>query len=464
MSAKTDVKQKNIDMTQGNPTKQLVLFAIPMWIGGIFQLLYNMVDTIVVGKFVSLDALAAIGATTSTTFFLMMMGQGVTNAVAVIISQAEGARQGQAIKKAVTHAFYLALASSVVLGLFSLFCARPLMRLLQTPAEIIDQSVLYIQIVGGLAVGQIAYNGVTSVLRAIGDSKTPLYFLIFSSLLNVVLDLAFVLGLNAGVAGVAWATVISQITSAVLCTVYMLKKYPKLCPDKEAWRFDGALLREYLRIGLPMCVQSAALCIGDMIITAVINSHGTDIVAAYTIGSKVQQLATVSFSNLAFSFSVYSGQNFGAKLYARIKEGLIKGLRLIGALALVSSAVVVIFAKPLALIFMDGDNAYVLTAAISMIRIQGALYIALGSIWAVTSTLRGVGQVKITLVSSIVELLSKIGFSLLLPLFWDYIGIWLSAPIGWVLGLIPPALYLIHWFKLPDERKAETGRKKESRT
>lgn len=337
-------KNANLDMTQGNPTKLLVLFAIPMWIGGVFQLLYNMVDTIVVGRFVSLDALAAIGATTSTTMFLMLMGNGLTNAISVIISQAEGAKQDEGMKRSVTHAAYLTLAVGVILGAAAFFGARPLMKLLQAPPEILDQSVLYIQIVGGLMIGQTAYNGATSVLRAIGDSRTPLYFLIFSSLLNVVLDLAFVLGLHAGVAGVAWATVISQIVSAVLCVGYMLKKYPKLCPDKEAWRLDTALLKDYLRIGLPMCVQSAVLSIGDMIITAVINSHGADIVAAYTIGSKVQNLATITFSNIAFSFSVYSGQNFGAKKYDRIKDGLKKGLTLICGLALVSAVVVIVFA------------------------------------------------------------------------------------------------------------------------
>lgn len=451
MSSELTKKQKNLDMTQGNPTKLLVLFAIPMWIGGIFQLLYNLVDTWVVGKFVDLSALSAIGSAATTIFFLMMMGQGVTNAVSVILAQAEGSRQEGVMKKAVAHAYYLSLAAGLVLGLFSLFGARPLMRLLQTPAETIDQAVLYIQIVGGLSIGQIAYNCSTSALRAIGDSRTPLYFLIFSSLLNVVLDLFFVLALHRGIDGVAWATVISQIASAILCNAYMLKKYQKLCPDRESWRFDRKMLGEYFRIGIPMCVQSAVLCVGDMIITSVINSHGADVMAAYTIGSKVQQLATVSFSNLAFSFSVYSGQNFGAKQYGRIKEGLKKGLLLICGLALASGVLMLIFAPYLAPLFMKEENAFVLNASVSLNRIQAVLFVALGAIWAVNSTLRGIGQVKITLVSSIVELASKIGLSLLLPLFFDYIGIWLSAPIGWVLGLIPSTFFLLRWFKNPEK-------------
>ncbi len=455
MSAKGQiVKTKSLDMTQGEPAKLLILFAIPMLIGGIFQLMYNMVDTIVVGRFVSLDALAAIGAASSTATFLMMMHNGVTGAVSIVISQAEGAQREEVLKKVVSHAAYLVLLCGTLLGLLAFFGARPLMLLLGTPENIIDQSVTYIKITGGLTIALMAYNGVSSVLKAIGDSKTPLYFLIFSSLLNVGLDLLFVLVLNGGVAGVAWATVFSQIVSAVLCLLYMLKRYPRLRPDKASWRFDGSIIREYLRIGLPMCAQSLALCVGMFVITAVINSHGSDIVAAYTIGSKVEQLATVSFSNIAFSFSVYAGQNYGAKKYDRIKEGLRKGIFIVGGLALLSTVIMMAFAKPIARIFMDSSAEnldYVLEAAVAMVRIEAALFLALGAIWMINSTLRGIGAVKVTLASSLVELISKIGLSLLLPLFLDYIGIWLAAPIGWVLGLIPSVIFLFRWFQHPEK-------------
>lgn len=444
-------KSKNLDMTRGNPTRLLLLFAIPMWIGGIFQLLYNMVDTIVVGRFVSLNALAAIGATGTTTMFFTLMGSALTNAISIVISQAEGAGRTDMMKKSVTHAAYLVLAVGVLMGGLAFFFARPLMQLLQAPPEIIDDAVLYVKITCGLVIGQTAYNAATSILRAIGDSRTPLYFLILASVLNVVLDLAFVLGLHMGVSGVAWATVISQFVSAILSIAYMVKKYPQLRPDRAAWKFDKGLIWEYLKIGLPMCAQNAVLTVGDMIITAVINSQGADIVAAYTIGSKVQNLATITFSNLAFSFSVYSGQNYGARKFDRIKEGLKKGLMLIGGLALASTVVVMVFARQLALIFMDATaSETVLTAAISMIRVQGSLFIALGSIWTLNSALRGMGKIPVTLVSSGVELASKIGLSFLLPVFFGYIGIWWAAPIGWVLGIIPLAIFLVRWAKNPD--------------
>ena len=440
-------KAKNLDMTQGEPARLLVLFAIPMLIGGIFQLMYNMTDTLVVGRFASVDALAAIGATGSTTSLIMMLGQGLTNAVSVVISQAEGAGRQDRMKSCVAHAVYLVLAGSLVLGLASLFGARPFLTLLGTPENIINDAVSYVQITGGLSIALTAYNGVAAVLRAIGDSKTPLYFLILCSLLNVVLDLVFVIAFHGGVPGVAIATVISQAVSVVLCVFYMVRRYPRLRPDAASFRFDGEIIREYLSIGLPMCFQSGVLCVGMFVITAVINSFGSDIVAAYTIGGKVEQLATLSFSNLAFSFSVYAGQNYGARLYRRIGEGLKKGLLIIVGLTILSSAVMLLFARPLAQIFLEEDVAAVLDGAVAMIRTEACFFWALGIIWAVNSTLRGMGLVRIALVSSIVELVCKIGISVTLSQVIGSAGIWIAAPSGWVLGLIPSLIYLLRWFK-----------------
>ena len=440
-------KAKNLDMTQGEPARLLVLFAIPMLIGGIFQLMYNMTDTLVVGRFASVDALAAIGATGSTTSLIMMLGQGLTNAVSVVISQAEGAGRQDRMKSCVAHAVYLVLAGSLVLGLASFFGARPFLTLLGTPENIIDDAVSYVQITGGLSIALTAYNGVAAVLRAIGDSKTPLYFLILCSLLNVVLDLVFVIAFHGGVPGVAIATVISQAVSVVLCVFYMVRRYPRLRPDAASFRFDGKIIREYLTIGLPMCFQSGVLCVGMFVITAVINSFGSDIVAAYTIGGKVEQLATLSFSNLAFSFSVYAGQNYGARLYRRIGEGLKKGLLIIVGLTILSSAVMLLFARPLAQIFLEEDVAAVLDGAVAMIRTEACFFWALGIIWAVNSTLRGMGLVHIALVSSIVELVCKIGISVTLSQVIGSAGIWIAAPSGWVLGLIPSLIYLLRWFR-----------------
>lgn len=439
-------RAKSLDMTQGSPIRLLVLFAIPMLIGSVFQQMYNMTDTVVVGRFVSVEALAAIGATGSTTSLLMMLGQGLTNAVSVVISQAEGAGRQERLKRCVAHAAYLVLAGGLVLGVISYLGARPFLSLLGTPANILEDAVAYVQITGGLCIGLTAYNGVSAVLRAIGDSRTPLYFLILCCLLNVGLDLVFVLALQGGVAGVATATVISQVISAALCALYMLARHPRLRPEAASFRLDRSILGEYLRIGLPMCFQSLVLGVGMFVITAVINSFGSDIVAAYTIGSKVEQLATLTFSNMAFSFSVFAGQNFGAQLYGRILDALKKGLVIIVGLSLVSSLVMLLFARPIAQLFLEDNAAAVLDEAVAMIRTEACFFWALGAIWAVNSALRGMGLVKAALVSSVVELVCKIGVSILLPLSIGSLGIWFAAPSGWVLGLIPSVFYLSRWF------------------
>ena len=433
-------RAKSLDMTQGSPIRLLVLFAIPMLIGSVFQQMYNMTDTVVVGRFVSVEALAAIGATGSTTSLLMMLGQGLTNAVSVVISQAEGAGRQERLKRCVAHAAYLVLAGGLVLGVISYLGARPFLSLLGTPANILEDAVAYVQITGGLCIGLTAYNGVSAVLRAIGDSRTPLYFLILCCLLNVGLDLVFVLALQGGVAGVATATVISQVISAALCALYMLARHPRLRPETASFRLDRSILGEYLRIGLPMCFQSLVLGVGMFVITAGIHSFGSDIVAAYTIGSKVEQLATLTFS-------VFAGQNFGAQLYGRILDALKKGLVIIVGLSLVSSLVMLLFARPIAQLFLEDNAAAVLDGAVAMIRTEACFFWALEAIWAVNSALRGMGLVKAALVSSVVELVCKIGVSILLPLSIGSLGIWFAAPSGWVLGLIPSVFYLSRWFR-----------------
>ena len=431
-----------LDLTQGDPLRQLVFFALPMLVGAVFQLMYNMVDTVTLGKFVSTSALASVGATSSTYSLFTMVANAVTNAVSILVSQSWGARNIAKIKKTVAHSIYLALALSAVLGLLAFFAARPLMELLDTPADIIDGSVTYIRITCGLCVSVMLYNVSSSILRSIGDSRTPLFFLILCSLLNIALDLLFVLALDAGVAGVAWATVISQAVSSVLCLGYMWLRYPDLRVSSSDFRPDGKLLGSFARISTPMLLQSLALSVGMLVITRVINSLGSDTVASFTIGSKVEQLVVVAFSQFAFSFSVFSGQNYGAKKYDRIGYGLKRAALLILCLVAVAMTVMLVFAPPLANIFVDADESpLAVSGAVDMVRTEACFLPALGLIWLSSSCLRGMGKVAPTVVSSMVELISKIALSIVLAYFFGARGVWFAAPIGWVLGIVPNALY-----------------------
>jgi len=447
-------KSGALDMTQGNPAKLLILFAIPMLIGSIFQLLYNMVDTIILGKFVSAEALASVGSASAVFMMFTMASNAVTNAVSILTSQAWGARDEHRVRKTVAQAFSLTVAWAIILGATAFTAAKPLLQLLDAPENIIGGSVTYIKIVCGLLLGSLLYNTASQILRAIGDSRTPLYFLILSSILNIILDLLFVLKLNGAVAGVAWATVISQFTSAALCLVYMFRKYPQLRFTFREMLPEGSLLREFLRIAGPMLIQNMTLSVGDMVISSVINSFGSDIVAAYTVGSKVQQMVIITFSQTAFSFSVFSGQNFGAKQFDRIGQGMKSAARLILAAVLISMAVMLALTPQLVSIFVTGENETILQGARQMVRTNACFLPALGFIWLVNSCLRGMGAIRPTFISSMVELAVKISLSILLSSLFGSVGIWFAAPIGWVLGLIPGCIY---YFFSGWKEKAEAG-------
>ena len=434
-------KSSSIDLTRGEPMKLLILFAIPMLIGSVFQLMYNMVDSAVLGRFVSKNALAAVGATQSTMSLVMMLGNALTNAYSILISHAWGANDKKSAGRIVSHAFGITVVIGFVVAILALTLAGPAMRMLGTPVEIRGDSVTYLQITCGMFIGQMLYNASSAVLRAIGDSRTPLYFLILCSLLNIALDLLFVLAFDMGVAGVAWATVLSQVTSAVLCIVYMWRKYEALRFALTDLRPDTKLLKKFAGIALPMAFQNSMLSVGMMAITFVINSFGPDIVAAHTVGGKVEQLVTVLVSQVAFSFSIYSGQNFGAKKYDRIDLGLRRAYVLLGGLVAISMSVLFIFGGKLALLFVKPEETATLTAALKMIHIDAGFMPMLCLIWLYNSTLRGMGFIKPTVVSSLLELCSKIGLSFALSALFGYVGIWLAAPIGWVIGLIPSAGY-----------------------
>jgi len=370
-----------------------------------------------------------------------MLGNSVTNGFSILVSQAWGAKDKVGIRRIIAHSFFIALIVGILVAVLSLIFASPIMRMLGTPEAIFGDSVIYLTIACGLYICQLFYNSSAAILRAIGDSRTPLYFLILCSIMNVALDLLFVIVFHMGVAGVALATVISQATSAVLCCIYMWKKYEDLRFSIADMQLNKSLVKKFAGITLPMAFQNVMLSVGMMAITFVINSFGEDIVAAYTVGGKVEQLATVVISQVAFSFSIYSGQNYGAKKYDRIDLGLRRAFVLLGTMTAISMVVMFTFGDKLALMFVKPEETATLEAALKMIRIDSGFMPMLCLIWLFNSTLRGMGRIKPTVISSLLELCAKIGLSFLLSHFFGYVGIWLAAPIGWVIGIIPSAGY-----------------------
>lgn len=443
-----------LDMTRGNPLRSIVLFSIPMLIGGVFQLFYNLTDTLVVGRTIGSQALAAVGATTSATFFLTSVALGFTSAFSIVISQRFGAADKPALRRAVISSIYLTLAASLLLALAGIFGARPLLVLLQTPADILDDAAAYLRICMGCSVGLIVYNGAAGILRAVGNSRTPLFVLIFCTLLNIGLDLLFVLVFHLGVPGVAIATVLSQLCSAAVCVFLLVRQFRSLSFTRADLSPDWDSLREITVLGLSMGAQSVLLSIGEMTVTGAINVYGSDVVAAFTTVNRFTQFATISYLNFAGAFSVFAGQNFGARRFDRIKKGFRETFLIILVLSVLSAVLSFLFGDHLVRLFLsEGDTRLdsVLGIARGCLRVYSVFFPALGVILLYNNTLRGMGDAAIPFLSGMVELALKVGGALVLSALFGYFGIWFANPLGWALGIIPSAIryHLGRWAKEP---------------
>ena len=296
----------------------------------------------------------------------------------------------------------------------------------------------------GLSFGQLFYNGAASILRALGDSKTPLYFLILTTVLNIILDLIFVVLLNMNVAGVAIATVISQMISAFLSILYIIKKFPILKLSKDDMSFDSNNLLMIIKIGVSMSVQAIFLSIGEMIISGVVNTFGTNVVASYTTGNRINQFASMAFFVISEAFAVYTAQNFGADKIDRIKAGFKSIILLSLSLSIFATIIIFLFGDHLVRIFISSKDEYIdIISEIckGYLRISSLFYPFLGIIVLYNNSVRAIGKALIPLISGITEIIIKIGGSLLLSIPFGYIGVWFANPVGWAVGIIPTCIY-----------------------
>ncbi len=433
--------QDALDLTNGSPFKLMVRFSTPMLIGSIFQSLYTMVDAAVLGRYVGANALAAIGASSSTVNMITMVVTAFTSAVSVLVSQAVGSAERKQISNCVSASLSLCLFLSILLGLLSLLGAKPLMSLLQTPKDVFEQAVCYVQLIGGFCITMFAYNLSSAILRAIGDSKLPLIFLMICSLLNIALDLVAVCWLHLGIIGVAGATILSQAVCSTICWFYMFRKYDQLHITKQAKGFDRETFKMLLLMGLQLSFQRCLLSVGMLIITRVINGFGSQIVAAYTIGSNVQHLVTIALYSYVTSFTIFTGQNYGAQNWERIRTGFWQMAALTTAICVLATGLSLFLAEAFVDLYIGNADVLVRQAAVAFVRIQSYFYIFLGAIELYNATVRGLGKISISTISSLIELFAKVLGSILLAHFFGYIGIWYAAPIGWVLGILPSARY-----------------------
>ncbi len=423
------------DMTVGNPTKLIFSFSVPMLVGNIFQQFYSMVDTIIVGRYVSIQALAAVGVTGSLTFLVLGFVMGLTTGFSVIVSQYFGLNDEKQLRKSVAMSVYLSLILSIVITIISLLFARTLLNFMNTPSDIIDDASLYINIIFAGTIASVFYNLLSSVLRALGDSKTPLMFLIISSIINIVLDLVFIINFHMGVAGAAYATIIAQAISCVLCFIYIKKRFPILNLSKNDWKIEKNIIAKLLDIGVPTAFQSSVTAIGVMVIQAAVNNFGSIIVAAYTAAIKVEQLATQPALTFGLAMATYTGQNLGAGKLDRIRTGIKKCIMISAAFCIIGGILIIIFGRNITMLFVSGTEeeiSQVLDAAQIYLNAVSAFFWLLGLLFIYRNALQGLGNAKIPLLSGFIELVMRVGVAFTLSNYIGYTGICLASPIAWV--------------------------------
>ncbi|MGG7179332.1 MATE family efflux transporter [Clostridium paraputrificum] len=427
------------DMTTGNPVKLILFFSIPLLIGNIFQQFYSMVDTIIVGQYIGVEALAAVGSTGSMVFLVNGFILGLTSGFSVLVSQRFGAKDEDGIRKAVSSTITLSTIAMIVITLVSVFTARPMLNLMNTPADIIEDAYAYIVIIFAGTIATFLYNMISSILRALGDSKTPLYFLIVSSVLNVVLDLVFIINFSMGVAGAAYATIISQGVSGLLCLIYTYKKYSILKFKKGDFNVDKSYYSKHLKIGIPMALQFSITALGVMIVQSALNVFGSSVIAAYTAASKALQLVMQPAITFGVTMATYCGQNLGAKNYKRIKEGVTKCSIISIILSIIAGIVLIVFGKYFVMLFLNNPDEIILSYAKQCLDIAGVFFIPLGLIFIYRNALQGIGDSFVPMMAGVFELVARALVAFTLPSFIGYLGICLSDPIAWVFAAIPLA-------------------------
>lgn len=440
------------NLTHGKPLKLILLFAVPLFIGQLFQLFYSLVDTRIVGSTLGDDALAAVGATTTLSEMLLSLLNGFTNGFALVIATFFGADDTQNMKKAVGGTVLLGIVSSICISALCLLFLSPILRFMNVSAELLPQAKSYIAIILAGLLASTLYNVCAAILRAIGDSFTPLIFLIISTFLNIFLDYAFILHLHTGVAGVALATVISQALSAFMCFLYMRKKYPSLTLTKEDFSIPAEIYRRLLATGVSMGFMVSFVNLGSLALQTAINTFGTNTIVAHTAARKVTSIFMLPFSVLGATLATFCGQNLGAGKYSRIKTGVRDTL----LVTFLWCAVVILAAyttsPTLIRLITASTEKEVIDTATLYLKVNTALYFVPAVICLFRNSMQGFGDNKTPVFSSTLELVGKIAIAFLLAPAIGYMGIIVSEPIVWIVMVIPLIVNMVKnpIFRMPD--------------
>lgn len=431
------------DMTAGNPTKIILDFTFPIFIGNVFQQFYNMADTVIVGKFVGTKALAAVGSTGTIMFLILGFVLGMTAGFTVLTAQKFGAGDMKAMRQTVGGAAVLSILVTIVLTVGSMLFMKPLLHFMHTPADIFDDAYSYIMIICAGIAAQMLYNLLASVLRALGNSKVPLYFLILSALMNIVLDLVLIIVFHLGAPGAAYATVISQGVSGVLCLVYIVKKIPVLHLEREDWKPKAHLLKIQLGIGIPMALQYSITAIGTMMVQTSLNLLGSGLVAAFTAASKIEQVVTQAYVALGTTMATYCAQNIGAGKIQRIRSGFRSATIMSFVYAVISGILIMTVGKYMTYLFVSGDVAEIMASVDIYLKCVGIFFIPLAVVNLYRNGIQGMGYGILPMMAGVAELVGRGIVAVIAAGKRSYVGVCLASPIAWIFAA---ALLIVMYF------------------
>ena len=435
------------DMTVGKPSKLIIQFMIPMFLGNVFQQFYNVADSIVAGQFLGVQALAAIGSTGSLMFFVTGWMNGMSSGFAILVSQWFGAKKYDRMRHYVAMSVYLSIILSVLMTVGFLAANVPILRMMNYSPDIMPDVTAYMGIIYAGLIVTAAYNALAAFLRALGDSRSPLYFLIISAAINVVLDIVFIVYGGMGVDGCAYATVIAQAISALLCFIYIVKRYPILHLKREDFRISFRSWGRLLALGIPMALQFSITAIGTIIVQGAVNVYGEIYMAGFSAAGKLQNIIATVFSAFGATIATYVGQNRGAGKMDRVRQGVRTTQMMIIVYSVFAMAVVLLLGRYMMWIFVSPSETEVIDVAVLYFRTVFWCYPFLGSIFLYRNTLQGLGYGLVPMLGGVFELVARAGIVLLVAGRTSFVGVCLSDPAAWLSALIPLVPYYIYIMK-----------------
>lgn len=425
------------NLTKGSPAKLILLFTIPLLIGNIFQQFYSIADTFIVGRTIGVNALAAVGCTGSIMFLILGFAQGMTAGLSIITAQKFGADDKQGVKESFVAGMAISMIVTIILTIISTFSARTILELMNTPPEIIDDAYSFVFVILLGIIASMFFNFYSNIIRALGDSKTPLLYLIAACILNVILEFAFILIFKMGVTGAAIATVIAQGVSALLCLWHIKRNLPILKLKKRDLKISKEVFFEHLRISLPMGFQASIIAIGAIILQFALNGLGATSVAAYTAAQKIDSIAIQPMMSFGITMATYTAQNYGAKKFQRIKDGVRQCAFISVTFSIVVGLINIFAGHLLTGIFVGYDQKEVISLSQIYLTSNGIFYFLLSLLFIYRYTLQGLGQSFIPTVAGIMELIMRSFAAIILSKPFGFLGVCLSNPLAWLGACVP---------------------------